>query len=515
MTTILDTFRSWLVENNSTIDKLTIDSVPNAGYGLFTSTEPILLEGPSAPLALIPPTLLISAPRILQYAQDHEPQLLRCLELLRREGVDTTTKLTERMTILIFLVYERHHRATTDPPSFWKPYIDILPGPTSLSTVPILYPPKLFNLISDTRIHDSVLAKRAKLKRELDWITPHAIAAGWEQEIDIDAWTWADTVFWSRVVGVGSQFVQEEEQRQKAEQPDYYLVPFVDFANHSPDPTIRWHLREDGSGVELLPVISLTSSSPALPANTELRISYGVKPNQELLFLHGFCVPNNPILPTLVIPAVPFFDAAEAFDRRKIAWLRRRGSSMILTLNPPVRDQDVDWSAGFTPESILIMLLVVLSQDPKGHMVLIKDDDDEPQLLLAGTTIDIDTPLPAIMDAVCGLPNYDVVRLHVVTLLLDALQWFWMRLTGTGEEGEENVSFEARVAGLLGDAEEEELVRRVVDDLRIYRQEEEEMIGEAIRRLEKTSEELMKSEVVKAYLEAAQQECEQSGLALN
>lgn len=507
MTTILDTFRSWLIENNSIINKLTIDSVPSAGYGLVTSTEPILFESPPAPLALIPPALLITAPRILQYAQDHEPQLLRCLELLKQEGVDTPMKLTERITILVFLVYERHLRATTDPPSFWRPYIDILPGPTSLSTVPILYPPKLFNLLSDTRLHDSVLAKRAKLRREIDWITPHAITAGWEQKIDIDAWTWADIVFWSRVVGIGSQF--QEEEQQNADQPDYYLVPFIDFANHSPDPIIRWHLSEDGSGVELLPVISPTSSSSALPANTELRISYGAKPNQELLFLHGFCIPNNSTLPTLVIPAIPFFDAAEAFDRRKIAWLRRRGSSMILTLNPPVNDQDVDWSAGFTPESILIMFLAVLSQDPDDHMVLIVDDDvDESRLALACTTIDIHTPLSAIMDAVRGLPHYDVVRLRVVTLLLEALQWYWMRLTGTNEEeGEEdNVSFEARVTELLGDAEEEELVRRVVDDVRIYRQEEEKMIGEAIKRLEKTSEELMKTEVVKAYLEAAQQE---------
>ncbi len=67
---------------------------------------------------------------------------------------------------------------------------------------------------------------------------------------------------------------------------DLALIPWLDFADHSPfRPNARWHL--DSACVSLVPSDEVAPGDPLL-------ISYGLKPNSELLFHYGFVVEDGP-----------------------------------------------------------------------------------------------------------------------------------------------------------------------------------------------------------------------------
>ncbi|RUS30046.1 hypothetical protein BC938DRAFT_479916 [Jimgerdemannia flammicorona] len=513
----LDPFRDWLIANASITNNIHVSSTPHAGYGLFTSSVPIPLSDPPKPLAFIPSHLLVTASRVFQHARDHEQKLLQCLESLQSTDNETPMELTERLIVLLFLVYERHVRTKSHSASSWKSYIDILPTPASLENHPLFYTPELLSLLTNTRLHDAVSAKRTRLQREIEWLAPHVEAAGWALQLDLEIWTWTDAVFWSRVVSMESQFAEEKNVEHVRQQPseDYHLIPFVDFANHSLTPNVRWHLRGDGSGIDLLPILPLTISAdnPAvLPPNTELCLSYGAKPNQELLYLHGFCIPENPTPPALVIPALPFFNPANGFDRRKLAWLRHCGMSLTLTFDPDNPNAE-EWAGGLAPESVVAMYIAVLTEEPEDGLEfrMEEDADGHPILLLmlSDVTVGPTDAVSAFAHEVRGLQHYDVVRLRVVAMLLDALDWHLARVTSVEEgerEGEDQ--FETRATRVLEGTDEarHDVVSRVVDDVRTYRKDEERVISETVSRLAGVRDELMESKVVKRYLRERQEE---------
>jgi hypothetical protein len=87
-------------------------------------------------------------------------------------------------------------------------------------------------------------------------------------------------ILWSRVISLRSQEEEEGEgspREDEEEDDDLHLVPFVDFANHEEMATIRW--RATREGIEVLRV----GDWDDVPAGTEVHLSYGKKPNSELL----------------------------------------------------------------------------------------------------------------------------------------------------------------------------------------------------------------------------------------
>ncbi|KAH7668886.1 Rubisco LSMT substrate-binding domain-containing protein [Dioscorea alata] len=73
------------------------------------------------------------------------------------------------------------------------------------------------------------------------------------------------------------------------------LVPGIDFCNHGLRSRATWEVDGDGS-VTGIPVSMhlILAESNTLEAGKEILISYGNKGNEELLYLYGFVIDNNP-----------------------------------------------------------------------------------------------------------------------------------------------------------------------------------------------------------------------------
>ncbi|PPD73664.1 hypothetical protein GOBAR_DD29404 [Gossypium barbadense] len=104
----------------------------------------------------------------------------------------------------------------------------------------------------------------------------------------------------SKVNGVTSTSKQEETVWVEG------LLPGIDFCNHDLKAVATWEVDGTGSitqiplsmylisGSLLLPPMFAFSLQSPLPVDKEVSISYGNKGNEELLYLYGFVVDNNP-----------------------------------------------------------------------------------------------------------------------------------------------------------------------------------------------------------------------------
>ncbi|BBN13163.1 hypothetical protein MPTK1_6g01360 [Marchantia polymorpha subsp. ruderalis] len=73
------------------------------------------------------------------------------------------------------------------------------------------------------------------------------------------------------------------------------LVPGIDFCNHAVRGVARWEVDgSDGSITGISNSMYLVTGPKSISANTEITICYGNKSNEELLYLYGFVLDNNP-----------------------------------------------------------------------------------------------------------------------------------------------------------------------------------------------------------------------------
>ncbi|TPX61479.1 hypothetical protein PhCBS80983_g01114 [Powellomyces hirtus] len=311
-------FTSWLRANGAALDSLTFKHSAHGsqsrGTGVFTKSQLILDE--AEPLASVPSDLLINNDLVLRIAQEGTTvaaqKLARCIHGLQTaDSVPTSGPAWERICLLVFLLWgwtSAVQRLDGDISSsgvggkkdvekgdkrldvdFWIPYIKILPEINGLDT-PVLWTDSLaLSRLEGTELHAAVTSKRAALLREYEKLLPHLSHLDGTGLITAERFAWVDAVFWSRVLALGAAL--REFGGDLASGSDYHLIPLVDFCNHSPDANIRWHITDDPSRVVQLR--ATTTDDEPIPADTELFISYGNKPNTELLFIHGFVIPNN------------------------------------------------------------------------------------------------------------------------------------------------------------------------------------------------------------------------------
>ncbi|CAM8899606.1 unnamed protein product [Rhodiola kirilowii] len=94
------------------------------------------------------------------------------------------------------------------------------------------------------------------------------------------------------------------------------LVPGIDFCNHSLRPGATWEVDRKGS-ITGIPVAMYVLSAEQNPIQIEkeITISYGDKGNEELLYLYGFVIDNNPAdylmihYPVESLQSIPYADA--------------------------------------------------------------------------------------------------------------------------------------------------------------------------------------------------------------
>ncbi|KAJ3036117.1 hypothetical protein HK097_003924, partial [Rhizophlyctis rosea] len=345
----LDAFSTWLHANNCIYPHIQFNhSEEGHGIGIFAATSTTL--DPNDLLASVPTSLCLNASRVLALGKaslSPEAKVLHhALAQIRvlLESDSPTSSMSqstwERTVMVIFLVFARIMAPGISNPgagtaldlSFWIPYINILPE--TLST-PLTYPDNSpeHALFPHTGLEHAVTGKLAKLQREfasyLPFLTPIS------QTIPFSLFQWADGIFWSRVISFHSLTdipttpypPTPEDENLTLVNPstnptpfptttpsdDLHLVPLIDFCNHSFYPQMRWNISTPSPSPS--PTLTITSSTqtptielrattyitPTTPSGTqqitrgqELFITYGTKPNLELVFMHGFAVEDNP-----------------------------------------------------------------------------------------------------------------------------------------------------------------------------------------------------------------------------
>ncbi|CAJ0764635.1 274_t:CDS:2, partial [Entrophospora sp. SA101] len=327
----LQTLLNWSKESGVVSD-VEVQEIPDKGLG-FVTKQATLCD--NKVVAFIPFSLTISKTKINRFAKEKAPKLDETIQLLKNSG----QTLTERLAIIFYLLYERVGRAASgDPPSIWKEYVDILPR--TLHT-PLFYNESLKTCLNGTSLKAAVEAKHKKLEREYALFRPYF--NNWtlslqnnnnnnvvvvDSAVTFEHYKWADGIFWSRILSFGSrfEFAPLDQTPYRTElMDDYHLVPYLDFANHSLTPCARWELTTEG--VELV-LTKLDSDEQLLP-ETEICISYGDKPNSELLFIHGFTLSDNPC--STISFNLPFYETDELIQA-KLLFLQDHGIKPLVTL---------------------------------------------------------------------------------------------------------------------------------------------------------------------------------------
>ncbi|KAI8580723.1 hypothetical protein K450DRAFT_235646 [Umbelopsis ramanniana AG] len=390
------------------LSKVQVKHTPDAGYGLFATED--FSADIAEPMVTIPSNLIVTASKALQYLKEHNRQQYNELKELPKNN-----KTIERYCILLFLICEKN--AAT--PSSWRYYIDILPTLDTLkSSQAFFYQDEEMQFLEGTSLHKSIMERRSNVSKLLKQLTALVPSAS---NVSLDDWQWADMVFWTRVVSIDSQ-KQSKDKDSSEITPDYAMVPLLDFANHSLAPNLRWELDSEGN-------FQLLAHSEGGSAGEQLYFSYGDKPNQELLFLHGFCIPDNPNPAKFTMSVIPLMMMDEDTIEPKMRWLQDIGETHTLTLEKnPQGDEHPLMKAGITKHSAALLQLAVLDVDDPIDFIL---EDDNLVLCFEGK------PQASLDDLLESVSRYElcpIQHLRASLLLSQALGDHYEKIAETTEE---------------------------------------------------------------------------------
>ncbi|KAG0315528.1 hypothetical protein BGZ99_007416 [Dissophora globulifera] len=390
MSTALPHFRAWATEHG-VVSALVPKESKGMGTGLFLPQDQDQPQSDSpnsqqGELLYVPRSLLLCRTRIL--SMQIEP-LQRTFDAI---GLDN---VTERLAVLLFLLYQRLVLEERDsacraglyglckpvdpsaPGSIFDPYIATLPD---VSTPVTLDPDMVQGYLAGTLLLDSVSAKRNKLETEFELLSGNMnVFDGWSVLPSLENFIWADATFWSRVLSFGTQWSQDDDQVQgksglkrmdQVTPDDMHMVPFLDFANHATNPNIRWQV--DADGLRVWAKESLLDSHRGdgtkdyhRAHDSEVYLSYGNKPNTELLFLYGFTLPDNPTeFLTLPLP----MDEEDPYYMPKAHTLMRLGIPPRVTIYLSKQDGPKDLvelcqGLWITPESQFLLWIYSLNEE--------------------------------------------------------------------------------------------------------------------------------------------------------
>jgi hypothetical protein len=230
--------------------------------------------------------------------------------------------IDERMAVMLLLIFEKRRGASSPVAA----YVDALPNADGFNT-PLFYGSDALRGLEGTNLHAAALAQRKQLayvlrehvrpagkrlvramraeekrarreareKNKKWWFfettkARGAVASVSGAPVSEEEFRWAYACFWSRALALP---LGQDPMVPAVEA----IVPGIDFANHScAKPNARWRVRRPpDASAPSEPTIELVCVRGSVPApGEELRISYGDKTNEELLFVHGFAERDNP-----------------------------------------------------------------------------------------------------------------------------------------------------------------------------------------------------------------------------
>ncbi|KAI8968894.1 hypothetical protein BDF20DRAFT_838882 [Mycotypha africana] len=502
----MQTFIDWARDQGIISNAATIQQTEYAEYGLFATQDMTSTSTAIEAIVFIPGKLLITANR---FFQEHP--------LLKKEIIN------EKQALRLFLIYGRYFSALhqqqqqqeqTNNNYFWKPYIDILPTVDYFKKHHILFN---VSLVKGTNLEQSIHAKLCWLENELKHLQEQCFteaATHWIHEITLDMYFWADCVVWSRVVGV-SEACQPNDNESNDGQSNLALIPFFDFANHSSSNcNIRWQWIEndvdstDEAGIQLVPY---TDKNISIMKGDELLLSYGSKSNQELLFLYGFCVENNPTPINYTLSILPFLDANEPMGMFKSQWLKQLKVKPLLTFMPKLdvsdgNDKDTALEnehkislhdIGLTGEDLSIIYLIA-ADDEIGSLEFSYTDNavaDDDSCSTTTTTKLLTLTINAVkITSIRQLAecieqqqkmNLPIIQLRIVLLLIDALEYQLSTLTISSNEVKKF---------------KESVSEGLIKQMDMYRQEEQTILTNVLGLLYYLRDKLSSDPIVVDYL---------------
>ncbi|KAG0195894.1 hypothetical protein BGX28_000402 [Mortierella sp. GBA30] len=466
---LLKQFCHW-AEANGVRTSLVPKESQGMGIGLFvTSDDKGHQIGDQGELAFVPASLIISRSHIL---------LLDYPCLQTTFGIIGLESITERIAIIIFLLYERHlleqrrcapsmsaspdissQNAGPVLDSIFADYIAVLPD---VRTPVTLDPETARGYLAGTLLLDSVCAKRTKLETEYELLSGKlGVFEHWPVHPTLDSFIWADATFWSRVLSFGSQWAKEDSKRENEQyhdqrqdnshgqeaynklstDDDLHMVPLLDFANHAAEPNIRWQAEADG-----LRKVPKTDTAFLLLL---------------FRFLYGFTLQDNPTqFLTLAMP----MDEDDPFYMPKAHTLMRLGIPPRITIyldKSDGPDDLVELCQGLwiTPESQYLLWIYGLNEeDGLGAMIEEPEvkictphkavDEGEEETMEEADLIDEDTvgrliltiqgtqivTKASVQTTVPKLEVYPVLVLRALVLVADRVEYYVNRIMETGDK---------------------------------------------------------------------------------
>nr|XP_048321772.1 uncharacterized protein LOC107432673 isoform X3 [Ziziphus jujuba var. spinosa] len=306
-------------------------------------------------LLVVPLDLAITPMRVLQ-----DPLIgLECRSMFEEGEVD------DRFLMILFLMVERLRKNSS-----WKPYLDMLP--TTFGNPLWFNGDELLELKGTPLYRATELQKKTLLSLYDDKVKSLVkkllnLDGGSEREVCFEDFLWANSVFWTRALNIplpySYVFPQTQESEDCSSSVDKTseasishgpreqllygkdekingvtstsiqretvwvegLVPGIDFCNHDIKAVATWEVDGNGSITGLpFSMYLLSAGQSSLQIGREISISYGNKGNEELLYLYGFVLDNNPDdylmvhYPVEALQSTPFSDSkAQLLEAQK------------------------------------------------------------------------------------------------------------------------------------------------------------------------------------------------------
>ncbi|PIN16232.1 N-methyltransferase [Handroanthus impetiginosus] len=324
----LELFLQWLKVNGAELRGCKIKYCNSSkGFGIFASDDV-----PDGVLLVVPLDLAITPMRVLE-----DPLVgPECRSMFEEGEVD------DRFLIMLFLTVERLRKNSS-----WKPYLDMLP--TEFGNPLWLTDDELLDL-KGTTLHRAAELQKKNLKTLFDDKVKKlaekllALDGNPEREVRFEDFLWANSIFWTRALniplphpyvfprvqqeqestssygcGVSTSHVSTENLVNRENEKTFQinssagqvsgiestlqgetiwvegLVPGIDFCNHDLKAAATWEVDGTGSTTGIpFSMYLLSAGNILLQGEREISISYGNKGNEELLYLYGFVMKDNP-----------------------------------------------------------------------------------------------------------------------------------------------------------------------------------------------------------------------------
>ncbi|XP_047075244.1 uncharacterized protein LOC124685016 [Lolium rigidum] len=314
----LQSFLQWLQANGADLRGCTIRACGRKGFGVYSAAA-----ATDGVVMVVPLDLAVTPMRVLQ-----DPLVgPRCRALFEEGGVD------DRLLVMLFLMAERLR-----PTSLWKPYLDMLPSTFGSS---VWFDDEELAELEGTTLHRATVMQKRSLQKLFDDKVKGLVEellqvddSGSSIEVQFEDFLWANSIFWTRALNIplphsyvfpgsldeqqtrtvgslgdsGLTTQQESDTAVKNTRGDENsescktesiwvegLVPGIDFCNHNVKALATWEVDSVGNatGIPASMYLRLVDKS-SVETGTEIYINYGNKGNEELLYLYGFVVDNNP-----------------------------------------------------------------------------------------------------------------------------------------------------------------------------------------------------------------------------